>query len=177
MASRRHSAAGGGTGEHQPLLGGPASAAGGAGGGGGGGGRAAYGSDGQHKANDPPDLGTFHQSSSMYHLPGSRRRSSWVLVEKPPVRTIDILRKTRRHRLDLALFLLATLFFITVAIVSRGGWTLGHIVTTSVRLPEEVPCPSGLEGADAPGSECEASKIFIYNTRVNYGTNESSCND
>lgn len=91
MASRRHNgaaaAAGGGAGESQPLLGGSSSsgphagavsAAGGWGGGRGGG----YGSGEQHKAltDDPPDLGTFNQTSSIYHLPGSRRRSSWVFV-------------------------------------------------------------------------------------------------
>lgn len=92
MASRRHTGAAaggrGGAGESLPLLGGnnsssispyagAASAAGG-----GNGKRGAYGSGEQHKAltDDPPDLGTFNQASSMYHLPSSRRRSSWVVL-------------------------------------------------------------------------------------------------
>ncbi len=97
-----------------------------------------------------------------------------------------------------ALFLLATLFFISVAIVSPAGtpsrihcppfppffitikrqqrnqpipgWTLGHIVTTSVLMPEAVPCPSSLRRDAANGDEeCEASKIIVDDVRVNYG--------
>lgn len=84
MAGRRHSGAaaggGGGAGESLPLLGGGGSSTSPYAGGNGK--RGAYGSGEQHKAltDDPPDLGTFHQASSMYHLPSSRRRSSWVFL-------------------------------------------------------------------------------------------------
>jgi len=102
-----------------------------------------------------------------------------------------------------ALFLLATLFFISVAIVSPAGtpsracalpfppffitkrqkrnqpisgWTLGHIVTTSVLMPEAVPCPSGLRRDAANGDEeCEASKIIVDDVRVNYGGFKHIC--
>ncbi len=96
MARQRHAVAV----EQQPLLGSASTAAAG------GGGPGQYGS-GQTPpprkktlTEEPPDLNTFQQTSSMYHLPGSHRRSSWVLQEKPIVRTVDVLRRTRRHRID-----------------------------------------------------------------------------
>lgn len=94
MINRRHGGRGG-AGEQQPLLaahgtdggsssgGGVASAAGGGGLLGAAGSYGSYGSgEPQPKtlSDDPPDLSTFNQSSSYYHLPGSRRRSSWVLL-------------------------------------------------------------------------------------------------
>lgn len=43
-------------------------------------------------------------------------------------------------------------------------------MTTSVLMPEPVDCPPQLEGAGLPpGGECEASKILVHNTVVNYG--------
>jgi len=67
-----------------------------------------------------------------------------------------------------AFFLFATSAFVLVAMLSRGGWTLGRIITTSVMMPRVVTCPPALADWE-PNAECKASKIVIFSTRINYG--------
>lgn len=67
----------------------------------------------------------------------------------------------------MALFLFTTLAFILVAMLSRGGWTMGHVLTTSIIMPVTVPCPPnlGLGGT----TTCTLSELVVLNSRVNYG--------
>jgi hypothetical protein len=74
-----------------------------------------------------------------------------------------------------ALFLLITLAFILVSALSRGGWALGRIVTTSVLMPQRVPCPPEMTEL-GPDAKCKVSELVIFTSRINYGTRQTDAN-
>ncbi|KAM3577481.1 hypothetical protein VYU27_000644 [Nannochloropsis oceanica] len=82
--------------------------------------------------------------------------------------TSEILRQTRRHQTYLAFFLFTTLGFILFAALSRSGWALGRIISTSILMPEKVPCPPKMTEL-GPDAKCEASELVIFTSRINYG--------
>ena len=73
------------------------------------------------------------------------------------------------YSFPVALFLLTTLIFTLFAALSRSGWALGRIITTSVLMPQTVPCPPAMTEL-GPGAKCKASKLVIFTSRINYGT-------
>ncbi len=68
-----------------------------------------------------------------------------------------------------AFFLLTTLGFILFAALSRSGWALGRIISTSILMPEKVSCPPEMTEL-GPDAKCEASELVIFTSRINYGT-------
>lgn len=75
---------------------------------------------------------------------------------------------SRRSLPSVGLFLLTTLAFILFAMLNKSGWTLGHIITTSVLMPQTARCPPGMTEL-GPNAKCEALEIVISNSRINYG--------
>jgi len=73
------------------------------------------------------------------------------------------------YSFPVALFLLTTLIFTLFAALSRSGWALGRIITTSVLMPQTVPCPPAMTEL-GPKAKCKASKLVIFTSRINYGT-------
>lgn len=71
--------------------------------------------------------------------------------------------------LSVAFFLFTTLGFILFAALSRSGWALGRIISTSILMPEKVPCPPKMTEL-GPDAKCEASELVIFTSRINYGT-------